>query len=825
MKMVSRVALQNMKYHKSKNILTGVAIFLTTLLLFVIPTVERNLIDVQYAMVNEVYPRWHAYYQSVDEETIADLSVQHDIESYGIRKDVGFFIADDETEALMMYLDENGAKFQQQNLVSGRYPQKENEIALTRPVLNLLGTEGGIGVGNTVTISYQLLRSGKKDYMQQKEFVITGLMEAETDDAGQEEPAVLYVSGEFAQTGLAAEELRSFFLFRIAGDRNATTDEIGEQIREIAGQFGIAEDQIGINTAYLSANYVDPSMLIVTILIMIVVVFAGSVTIYSIYYVSMPQRIREFGKLKALGATKRQLKQIVLREGMLVAVCAVPVGLIVGTLLTKSLLLLLCTRFSKMETGNFSLIQKIIKDGQIDFYHGWIYALAVAVTFLVVFLSLKKPMRMAARVSVIEAMRYEREEKGNTAKRKIRTSISVARLAWDHIFRNKKKSMVTILSLSITGILVMVVASVLACTSPELMTQDDVNGQYMLEPDIENGNKEHPELAWEELQKNNPLSADLKSAIEQLDGVNRVDVFSLVDIGGGIFQEEGFGEDICGLPEEYAEELEAGIIEGAVDYEELKSGEKVVVDNSLLYWYPELQVGDRLKVTVHDGWKNYPKEFEIAAIGDYRGSIRGYEGILMAKEAADRLLTENGNRYFSVMAEEDYEEALCEKLEELCSMDGRLVLTTRKNALELNQAAMAMLNGGCFVFLGILSFICIMSLVNTMINSVHVRKKELGMLQAIGMSQRQLQQLLLLEGMYYTIGTLVVTLGAGSALGYLAFLWAKNAEILRIRVFYYPWETALIVIVVLSVVQIFLAIILSRSVKKVSIIERIRFHE
>lgn len=63
MSMVSRIALSNMKYHKSKNILTGIAIFLTTLLLFLVPTIGMDLINSQKAAVNELYPTWHALFR------------------------------------------------------------------------------------------------------------------------------------------------------------------------------------------------------------------------------------------------------------------------------------------------------------------------------------------------------------------------------------------------------------------------------------------------------------------------------------------------------------------------------------------------------------------------------------------------------------------------------------------------------------------------------------------------------------------------------------------------------------------------------------------
>ena len=52
MSMVFKIALSNMKYHKSKNILTGIAIFLTTLLLFLVPTMGMDLINSQKAAVN-----------------------------------------------------------------------------------------------------------------------------------------------------------------------------------------------------------------------------------------------------------------------------------------------------------------------------------------------------------------------------------------------------------------------------------------------------------------------------------------------------------------------------------------------------------------------------------------------------------------------------------------------------------------------------------------------------------------------------------------------------------------------------------------------------
>lgn len=118
-----------------------------------------------------------------------------------------------------------------------------------------------------------------------------------------------------------------------------------------------------------------------------------------------------------------------------------------------------------------------------------------------------------------------------------------------------------------------------------------------------------------------------------------------------------------------------------------------------------------------------------------------------------------------------------------------------------------------------------MNLVNTMINSVHVRKKELGMMQAIGMSDGQLMKMLQLEGIFYTLGTLLISVGLGSLAGYPVFLYAKKEGMFEIATYHYPITAAVIVSVVLLLVQLLLAAGISKSVRRDSLIERVRFSE
>lgn len=180
------------------------------------------------------------------------------------------------------------------------------------------------------------------------------------------------------------------------------------------------------------------------------------------------------------------------------------------------------------------------------------------------------------------------------------------------------------------------------------------------------------------------------------------------------------------MPEEYAEELKKGITEGNVTYEELKSGDKVILDRALLHWYPDIKVGDKLKLNIHDGDNTFQKEIEVAAIGEYGIGLTNYNCLIMAKEGAEKLTINNSSSYFQVIADKDYDEALEASLQAIVDGSGRLQMRTWKNEYDTWENAIQMTRGACYAFIIILAAISIMNLINTMINSVHVRKRSLA---------------------------------------------------------------------------------------------------
>ena len=526
-------------------------------------------------------------FRNVQEDTVTKLTSHHLVERYGLRNDLGYIAADD-TRIAMLYMDAQAVEMYKLELLEGRLPEAENEIVVSREILEALSLSGEIG--DTVTIPYQVYRNGDLDFIQKKDFVICGFL-PNTETNKEQKSYTSLVAKAFLKEEIPSDQIGYRFLFQIDTENANDTEKIERNIKQLAEQFDITEQDYRINEDYLWANYVDPSFIPIMLLIMLIIIMAGIITIYSIYYISMGERVQEFGKIKAIGATTGQLRRIVLLEGFLVAGIAVPLGLLAGTLLAKYVFLCIFKLY-RNENMIMSTIQGMIQRGEVQLIVPWIYLLAIGVAMIAVFLSLLRPMRIAAKVSEIEAMRYTGEKTAKKS-RKGYFDITVTRLSMIHLAGNKKKSMITICSMAITGLFFMVVATVLSCANPSETADHSIMGEYQISPIIEFNNKEHPELEWTQVQKNNPLTEELKEQILQIDGVNSVECY----LGN-------------------------------------------YVEADAIIW---------------DGDEKCQKQLEIAAIGDYDLGFTSFHYLIMAQEGLHSFGSYNLNRYYRIFADKKYD--------------------------------------------------------------------------------------------------------------------------------------------------------------------------
>ena len=405
MKMETRVSIANLKHNKNRNLLIGIAICLTTLLLFLIPGATNAMVKLEFAAINEIYPTWHTVLRNVEPKIAEQATIREDVEKVGLRCDVGE-IPSDKAKIGMTALDQTCAELNKIELSEGSLPQKATDIVVSHGILEALGRKGKIG--DTIKIPYQVLRQDGLDYQEEGTFTICGMLK-DTKEQKEKQIYGAYVSQAFAKQVFSEKELRYYAYIHLQTNTMDTFDTVEKHIEKLTADFGLKEEDHGDNMEYVGANYVDPSMIPIVGMIMLVIIFAGIITIYSIYYVSMPQRIQDYGRLRAIGATKKQVRSIVLREGMLTACIAIPIGLLIGTPFITGAVHILIDAAGNVNAREAEIIDQILREGSVNLHPLWLYALSIGVSFFTVWLSLRKPMKTAAKITPIEAMRFQSE--------------------------------------------------------------------------------------------------------------------------------------------------------------------------------------------------------------------------------------------------------------------------------------------------------------------------------------------------------------------------------------------------------------------------------
>ena len=116
MKTVTKTALANLKLHRGRNLISGFAILLTTLLIFFTITIGMAAGSVELAAVNVYYPTYHAMFRGVTEENVQRLESQNEIETMGLREDFAYGV-DDDADIGFYAMDEEGIRLSKIELV------------------------------------------------------------------------------------------------------------------------------------------------------------------------------------------------------------------------------------------------------------------------------------------------------------------------------------------------------------------------------------------------------------------------------------------------------------------------------------------------------------------------------------------------------------------------------------------------------------------------------------------------------------------------------------------------------------------------------------
>ena len=794
MKTLINLVKGNLKSSKAKSVLICITIMLTTTLLTSVGIICNNWLKTNKAATIEYSGSFEGIYKRVNKDKLDIIKNNASIDQYGIYKAIGTSQYEDSNLGLI-YADNTIKNMANIKFEDGTMPEKENEIAIESGYLNLLNN--GAKIGDKIKLSYESLSTGE---IKEKEFILSGILQTSDISKAQKSYSAI-ISKSYFVSEEVDENTKYNVYINIVKPKKLTADEVKESILSIAKNMGIEEYDVRINTDYINASNPDPQVIAGGIVVALIIILSSMLVIYSIFYVSVINKVHEYGKLRAVGATKRQIRKIILREGFILSCISIPLGIAIGYLIGQ-VVILKALKMDRYGVGGMNIF----------------IAIGVAViTVISVLLSLLKPMKMACNISPVEAMRYD----GNDSKQKKRKGyeeINLKKITFANLSRNKKRTVITLLSLSLSGILFIVASTIMNCMNPENMAKDHSLGDITVYLDNYDWNEDGSNNLYD-IQANNPLGKEMCERLENIPGVKKINMeksaWASIDIGAG----EKNLEDIQGFDKEFYDELSQHLVEGEINKEALESGEGLVYTHPSYAKEIGIKVGSTQVITIYDGKDSYKKEFTVLALVDIGGaSIRIPESVM------DSLIKTDTTIRVGLEVKKDMLKSVEEEIKNITDNDEYLSYGTLEDSIETYKKSMAITSVLIYSLVIIIGVIGLMNLINTMITSIITRKRELGILQAIGLSDKQLVKMLQIEGLFYTVGTLLITLTLGNILGYIAVIIFRNTGA-SYAIYDYPLTQTIIMIVAITLVQILITYMVTNNFKKDSLVDRIRYSE
>ena len=455
MKTISRIAYSNDKRNRTRSILIMMAICLTTMLLVIISTVGNGVIHLQKSQAAGSYGSNYGLFVSADGSQLKEVNRRAEIDATGTMCTEGIIKGNEKGGFVCM--DEIARKMLPYNkeyeLKEGKYPEKMQEIAAGRAFFRAMGY-GDVKIGDTVTLDY---RAGMQSEYKPEEFVVSGIL-YDRDEYTIEASYVAFGSQEFYDEHVAENDRQYNIYFTLNDSANVSMNNIDSVIKQIAAACGIEEKNVIVNDLYLQW-VLQPSyetIAVCGVLILAIVLFSV-VVIYNIFQVGIANKIQEYGKIKALGATKKQMKQLIFREGIFLTFFSIPVGLLFGFLIAKCGFNWLVEQGNLVSTGTGSMG---VQNQQMPLFSLPVMLLCIFVSFFTVALALRKPMKIVSRISPIEATRYlENAETHKKGKRNGRKNVTVFSMAMANITGNPKRTIGTILTLGLSCALFVIISN------------------------------------------------------------------------------------------------------------------------------------------------------------------------------------------------------------------------------------------------------------------------------------------------------------------------------------------------------------------------------
>lgn len=813
-----------------KNTIAVLAIMLATLLFTSLFTIAISLqTAMQESNMRTTGTSAHAGIKRLSWEEYEKLSSDTGIKDIGYSIIIGNAVGDDfnKTPTELRYGDETYSELTFNTPDTGHLPEQKNEIATSRIVLDAMGLPDKVGTQMELTFTTDT------DTFTDT-FTLCGIWDGD---------AVAY-----RQTMLLSKKYTEQVAPVIHGETDGTTPPVGtgyidavmmmptawnieKQALEVTSKYGL-DERVSINDAYGMATVSLSSMLPLVTGIAVIFI-AGYLLIYNVFYISIAQDIRFYGMLKTLGTTARQIRKIVYKKAIKLSLMGIPIGLLLGWPIGR----LLLPAIVNMLTDDIRIVTTV---------NPLIFLVAIVFSAITVFISCQKPAILAAKVSPMEALHYI-EQTGGKKKQRRSKHISTMMMAKNNLTRNKKKVMIVTLSFALSIVLLNSVYTYVTSFDFDKFVADfsltdftvsdttvinnyapyntaNVSQDFISQAESLNGLEDIGNIyLWTSKQ---PLSENDLARLQEL-SASSSDIANELE-NYRVRQEHGV--NVYGLDDFPAEYVQ--VLDGELNTEQWKAGTGVYVtplrmmgDGSLCLYKP----GDQISVTQLDGTN---KVYDVLAVVSIPSALQtplqvdmGLDYIFPTNELLGNMVSADQPAMKTIFnVDEEHQLATENWLKNYTTNTDTALDYLSK--VTLRQTFDGMINmyrlvGGALC--AILALIGILNFINSMTTSILSRYREIAMLQSVGMTGRQVKQMLIYEGIGYSIlglfGSLIL-----SVIASLTVVRMMGAELT-----YFTWHFTLLpvflCIIPLILITAIVPLVCYNKMAQKTVVERLRIAE
>jgi putative ABC transport system permease protein len=817
-----------LKAAKKRTILTILGIVMSVALISAIGLFFYSMQVSQVQEAKNNYGAFHLMFNKTDESLVAKITSNPKVSKYGFvsigdevkfsdKLTIGEIFATDKALELLPY-----------RIKEGKFPEADKEIAVEKWVLSYL--DKSAKVGDTIKFNnkeYKL--AGILENSFQNQMDNKGVLLAKSNNIDKNKAVLVLEISEKTNLKSAIEELKSL----------APSETVVENSLLIAMQG--------------AGNFREmlPIYIVVGIIIGIVVV-ATIAVIYNSFQISVVERIKQFGLLRAVGTTPKQIRRIVLREATILALIGVPLGLLIGILAMYSI-----TLAFKIIGGDSVFVVRTSISPMILLISGIVGVISIYISALI-------PAFFAGKISPLVAI----SSRNSITKEKIKRRKNIlmqkmfgfeGALASKNIKRSRKRYRITVFSIVISVVLFITFKSFMDMSMTVTSSPNESKNVHFSVVRDDQATEEKMKIEDKIVEDLKGISTvdkvykvyenhDFEAKISSNKNIKEVeDIGSIYKANPSIGSDENIvGASIGVYDKDALEATKKYISSGTIDIEKLNTENGVILinksriynsrsDNSYYGPVANLKVGDEIAIQYSDiVEKGQPTEFgkgkikkvKIAAITEddpfnFRGSQSGLK-LITTEEMAAKLTERTDIKPINlsiVLKDVKAEDASKEQIENVLKSNPSLNLINNIDQNRKDKTSMLMIQILIYGFVIVVSLIGSVNIINTLTTNIILRKREFAALKSIGLTQKGLRKMITLEGLLYGIAGTVYGSIAGCLLSFAMYTGLNGARELPWNI---PWDSVIIAGVSAIVIGYLSVLAPLRRINNENLIEAIR---